>query len=343
MNEQTEIPKFKHEIFVPQEVLTHAKTCLESLGFNEVDASRVTFEPVDHYHKNTVLLKIPSETGEQKLIMKVLDKKLAWDVSETGIVLEHDTGHFVGTLLPELPSRTVAGWFSKDDDMPTLVFYHYLGEAATYIEDPEMILTITNESMNLLSRLHLKTISGKFGKSLSENDRENEQYPEGIAAEIVRYLVNDIHRDNLDPEGNIINTIYERWIPILNEPRPFCLTHKDMTMSNIMQKDGHVYTFIDWTYSRWDDPANDLAYLAFWAINFGKGDETKQHLSELIPQYQSSGLEIDKTFPFFLAFKCIEYGRFKGSQWVEAGKKILSTSNSSEAIESLTHSMKNFI
>lgn len=314
----------------------HVSRCLESVGFNRSQLELISLTPVDNYHKNVFFVKDVMAPGNDPFyVVKTLDKRIAWDVAEDGVRREHDIAFYASTMVPELQPRTIAAWFAKTDTTPATVFYNYIGETASPTMTPEQILVISQESLELLRKLHLKTISKYYGTSIDEQKRASEHYLNGLGAEKTRYLLNDIKRDLLDPTGEIQQKILEKWIPLLNKQSIFCLTHKDITLSNVLLRNEHVATFIDWTHSRWDDPAYDIAYLAFWAIKHGHADNFMTELSELEPEYIASGIDISSTFPFYLAFKCIEYGRFKGKDWVNLGKSILDTSSQSVSVNLL--------
>lgn len=309
---------------------------LGDVGVDLHKARNIDLIQVDEYHRN-VFFVIDSDSliKEPLYVIKSLDKNIAWDVAENSIRREHDIAYYASTVVPELIPRTVAAWVAKTDKAPAVILYNYLGEAATPMMDGKQIKKIVQESLILLQNIHLNTISKHYGVSLDDEKRALEKYPAGIGTEKVRYLLNDIKRDNLDPTGKIHKIILEKWIPLLDAQHTFCLTHKDITLSNILMKDGHVRAFIDWTHSRWDDPACDIAYLAFWSAKFKQLDELVMTMSETEPRYANFGIDISSVFPFYLAFKCIEYGRFKERGWVDLGAKVLNTDSLNESLDLL--------
>lgn len=307
---------------------------LKSVGIDSRKAKNIDLLQVDEYHRNVFFVIDPEAPNQEPLyVVKSLDKNVAWDVVENSVRREHDIAYYASTVVPELIPRTVAAWVAKTDMNPAVVLYNYLGEAASPMMDSNQIKKIAQESMVLLQKIHLNTLSRNYGVSLDDEKRVLERYPAGLGSEKVRYLLNDIKRDNLDPTGIIHKIISKKWIPLLDAQKIFCLTHKDITLSNILIKDGRVRTFIDWTHSRWDDPAYDIAYLAFWSVKLQGQGGIVSAISLAEPRYANSGFDIASTFPFYLAFKCIEYGRFKGRKWVDLGAKILETDSMTESLD----------
>lgn len=316
-------------------------SCLVEVGHSEEIAGSATLTRVDHYHDNCFNVTINGNDGPGlAYVLKLLDSAKAWDTRENVLRREHDVGFFAAGIVPELKPRLFAGWASATEGSPALILYSYLGEAATYIKDSEQTLEILSALLPSLVKLHTKTVSGEFGKSLNKDGRKGEQYPQGVGAEIVRFLLNDIERDRLDPTGEILGLIKDKWIPVLDKEEVFSLTHKDVTMSNVIVKDGRPISLIDWTYSRWEDPAYDLAYLAFWCITRGRGDEIRNLLNQSLSSYHEVGLYPEKTLSFFLAFKCIEYGRYIGKDWVSLGHDLLNVDSSDAAFSLMAERLK---
>jgi len=320
---------------------TKLANCLVEMGHG-IDAIRdVEIARVDHYHNNCCYVFLSKEDdSDPAYVMKILDPQKGWDVNETDIRREHNVGAFASKIVPELAPRLFAGWCSSNDNTPGIVLYSYLGEAATYVTEPEQTLEILSKLLPSLVKLHVSTSSTVFGKAIEEEERKSEKYEYGHGMEIAKGLLNDIRRENLDPDGRIESVIKEKWIPILDSEDRFSLCHNDVTMSNILVRDNTPVSLIDWTYSRWGDPSSDLAYLAFWCINRGKGEDISELYNLAFPVYNENGLHPERTLPFFLAYKCIEYGRFKGEDWVSLGQSLLSIDDSNEAISLIIEGLK---
>ncbi len=332
MSSETERPK-QEGFELEKNIQDNLDRCLAEVGHSNESISKIVVSPVDHYHRNCYYVTFQdSDESRPTYVFKTLDAKKSWDVREDMVRREHNVGIYASKKVPGLKPRLLSGWSSATETDPALVLYSYLGEAATYIEDPEETFVILSNLLPLLVDLHTSTVSPIFGKSLDENERRQEAYLNGIGTEIARFLLNDIDRDGLDPSGKITNLIKEKWIPALDKETIFSLSHKDVTMSNIIIEGEKPISLIDWTYSRWEDPAYDLAYLAFWCVKRGKGHEIMDLINSSMEKYHQVGLYPEKTLPFFLAFKCIEYGRFKGNQWVLVGQKLLETNDMNEAI-----------
>lgn len=306
---------------------------LADLGFDENQISKISLKRVDDFHKNIFIIFIPSANASSPvtLILKILDPKSDWNITSKGIRKEHDFSFYASKMVSGLESRKVAGYFKKTKNLPAIIFYDYLGQAATKIDDPQKILSIVQQSLPLLTELHLKTVSKHFGKSLNVFQRTKEDYFEGVGMEMIRLLLNDIKKDNLDPQGEISCLIEKKWLPILNAEKIFCLIHKDITLSNIIVQNGKVKAFVDWAYSGWEDPAFDLAYLLFWALKSGQQTATLDLFNSILPLYKKVGFNIETTLSFFLAFKCLEYARFKGERWLKLGRELLGASSFKEA------------
>lgn len=322
-------------------IKTKLTNCLIDVG-HDIDATRtVEIAKVDHYHNNCCYVFLgKEEDSDPTYVMKILDPQRGWDVNESDIRREHNVGAFASEIVPELAPRLFAGWCSANDGSPGVVLYSYLGEAATYVTEPEQTLEILSKLLPLLIKLHAGTSSTVFGKALMEDERKKEAYEQGHGMEIAKCLLNDIRRENLDPGGQIEMVIKDKWIPILDSEDRFSLCHNDVTMSNILVKDNTPIALIDWTYSRWGDPSSDLAYLAFWCISRGKGEDIRELYNLSFPIYNENGFHPERTLPFFLAYKCIEYGRFKGQDWVSLGQNLLSIGDSNEAISLIIESLK---
>lgn len=332
MSSEKERPK-QEGFELERNIRNKLDSCLIEVGYPMEAIAGMVIAPVDHYHRNCYYITFQDSTESRPTyVFKTLDPKKGWDVHEDMVRREHNVGVYASKKVSGLKPRLLSGWSSATETDPALVLYSYLGEAATYIEDPEETFEILSNLLPLLVDLHISTVSPNFGTSLNESERGQELYTAGNGAEIAKFLLNDIARDNLDPSGEIVNLIRSKWIPMLDQERVFSLTHKDVTLSNIIVEDGKPTSLIDWTYSRWEDPAYDLAYLAFWCVKRGKGGEIGELINDSLERYHQVGLYPEKTLPFFLAFKCIEYGRFKGNQWVLVGQKLLETNDMNEAI-----------
>lgn len=75
--------------------------------------------------------------------------------------------------------------------------------------------------------------------------------------------------------------------------------------------------------------------MAFWCIKRGKGEDIRQLLNDSMQKYHAVGLHPEDTLSFFLAFKCIEYGRFKGEPWLTLGRNLLAINDMDEAISKM--------
>jgi len=290
----------------------------------------ITLTPVDHYHRNCAVLACTHGNG--KKVIKILDSR-SFDVRKEEILRENRVGLYASKKVPSLKPREIVGLFtdSNHPDVPTVVVYDYLGRAYGEDVSTKELLKVVDVTLKKITDLHKANISPKWGYSLSEKKRAENPYD--IAIETTRYLFNDMTRDGLDPSGKIKGLIENRWHPLFRQVKFFTLCHKDVTLSNIIARPEQDITLIDWTHARWDDPTYDMAYILFWPIMRGEAHKILDKFKRYQPVYGSMGLDICSRFPFYLAHKFIEYGRFKGLKWVNIGHQLLNLSNAEEAIK----------
>lgn len=337
MSNNPENPQLsKSEIEIPEQMRDRINFGLLNLGFDEALVRQFEIKPVDDFHRNCLEICAPTnQGGEPIFIAKFLDPLLGYDVDEDSVRREHAIGQYASGVVPELKARKLSGWFGATAVSPALVLYDYLGQAATNITGVEETMSIVHDLMPIIVNLHTRTASTYFGQNLNEAQAATRTTPTGIGASITKFLLNDIRRGNMDTSGEIENLIRNRWIPLLDQLNKFSLCHQDITLSNIIIKEGRVNSLIDWTHGGWSDPTNDLSYLFFWALIRGGRQDVESLFESAKQVYSDIGLHPEATMPFYLAFKSIEYGRFKGEKWVEMGRELLKCNSAEEAFSLL--------
>jgi hypothetical protein len=285
------------------------------------DLTPVLLEPVNNYHKSTAYVYFNRKTQLPQAVVKVLNNK-NWDNQIDMIQKENQIGVYVEEKIPTIKSRKMKIYQSQDENPTGIVYYEYLGQAQTNLSNTEEIIDLSIEVFELLSLLHFTTISTVPGYSIDEVKRRKENHE--VAKLTCKYLLQDVKRENLDPDHEIERIIYEKWFPVFNQQTLFSLTHRDITLSNIIRMSNGGITFIDWTYSAWTDPTYDIANMVFWTIKTGTNKNLiMKQIIELSNLYKKKGFYIEQTFPYFLARKFIDFGRFRGKEYVEIGRKLL--------------------
>lgn len=172
--------------------------------------------------------------------------------------------------------------------------------------------------LDYLYSLHSKTLSPSFGY-IEKNNFLEPTLSFGELESI--YLRADIQRDN-------INFTYQekkalcRAIKCLDKAKSFCLCHCDVTLRNTLW-DGSEPHLIDWTYSRFAEPAHDIAHVIFWLADLGLKNQIQKELAYAFKRYQKLRLNIISRFPYYLGQRYIEFGRIKGKDYIEKGKYLL--------------------
>ena len=291
---------------------------LESCGLGNF-----SFAEVDNYHRNCFFV---FSDGKPRFVAKFLDQ--GWDINLESIWRDQEVNEYASELIG-IPKRKIFKIIEKTGPNPNVVIYDFLGFALR--EDslqPGELVERAKDVLDILKKLHTSTVSPYFGSSLKETRRAEEKVSVGAAIKL--FLLNDIERENLDPSGEAKQLIEEKWQPILDNEKVFSLTHGDVTLSNILIGESEV-ALIDWSYSRWSLPSYDLSYLLFWLLKAGEIELGERLFTEAKKVYAAEGFDIEKTCPFFLGQKTIEYGRFKGRDWVDLGKKIFKKDNFADA------------
>jgi len=175
--------------------------------------------------------------------------------------------------------------------------------------------------LDYLYDLHSKTISNSFGYSLKPKRRYTGKASIRFAEFESKYLLADIQRDNIEFNA-IERKDLMRAVNLLNNARLFCLCHSDVTLSNIIWDGSNVH-LIDWSYSHFSEPTFDIAYTIFWLLEFGFLDQAKEEIQRSFERYQLLGFNIVPRFLFYLVYKYIEFGRFKGVSYIKQGKQLL--------------------
>jgi len=278
-----------------------------------------SFALVDNYHKNCFFI---FDNDLPRFVVKVLDQ--GWDIDMKSIYRDQEVNEYASNLIG-VPRRKIVKIIEKNGPNPKVVVYDFLGLALREDSlEPAELVEYTKDVLDTLRRLHISTASRYFGSSLQETTRSEEKVNIGEAVSC--FLLNDIEKESLDTSGEAKRLVKEIWQPILDNEKVFSLTHGDVTLSNMLLV-GNGIALIDWSYSRWSMPSYDLSYLLFWLLKAGEKELSIRLFADAKKVYASEGFDIEKTCPFFLGQKAIEYGRFKGRDWVDLGKKIFKKNN----------------
>jgi len=283
---------------------------------------KIWLEKVSDYHCFTRIAKVRFiDKTEKKFIVKILGQgERKADKSVKDIIYE------IAVLkkIKRLGFSTRDYLFVQDNiNNPVKVAF----SVSTYLEgvplsDIPLYTTIKliPKVLDIIYSLHSKTVSNYFGY-LSRRTGSQKERKYSFAEFESRYLLADIERENI-----ILNRQEKkdlmRAINSLNEANLFCLCHCDVTLSNIIWNDPKIY-LIDWTYSHFTEPAFDLAYIIFWMLDFGFLEEAKNEIRRSFERYHLLGFDIVPRFLFYLAYKCFEFGRFQGIDYVKKGKQLL--------------------
>jgi len=283
----------------------------------------VLIEKVPDHHPFTRILKVCFPDGrEERFVAKILksergtaDKSVSDILHEIAIQRELKKLGFAVReyLLFETTRDNPIGF-------PFSIATHLKGNSLN-IMPLQTASFVIPKILDYLYDLHSKTISNSFGYSLEPKGRYTKKASIRFAEFESKYLLADVQLDNIE-----FNTIERkdlmRAINFLNNARLFCLCHCDVTLSNIIWDGSNVH-LIDWSYSHFSEPTFDIAYTIFWLLEFGFLDQAREEIQRSFERYQLLGFTIVPRFLFYLAYKYIEFGRFKGVSYIKQGKQLL--------------------
>lgn len=282
----------------------------------------ISINKVPDRHPSTRILNIQFIDGkEERFVIKILrSKQEEGDKSVSDVIHEivvqrklRRLGFTTKTYLLLETSTSAIG-------VPFAVSSYLPGSSLNIIPRQKMSILIP-KILDYLYRLHSKTISSSFGYSLNPEEQYTTKGSIQFGDFESSYLLADIKRDNLKFNSQEMSNLMQA-INSLNRARIFCLCHCDVTLSNIIW-DGSSVHLIDWSYSHFSEPAFDIAYTIFWLLELGFLEQAKEEIQKAFKRYQLLGFNIVPRFLFYLAYKYIEFGRFKGVGYINQGKQLL--------------------
>jgi hypothetical protein len=183
---------------------------------------------------------------------------------------------------------------------------------------PDRVVELAKRLLDLVSGLHFKTVNRSFGYL---RDIHKKSVDTGFGIFCTKYLLADIQRDGI-PVNKSVKKGLDKAIAYLDQIKLFCLCHCDITLRNTLL-DGGAIVLIDWASARWSHPAQDLAHILFWLLEYGRLETVESQYWRVSREYLSLGFELEYTLPYFLAERYIEYGRLKGGWYIQKGLRIL--------------------
>jgi len=299
------------------------KKMIEYFLEDKRDIRTVLIEKVADHHPFTRILKVCFPDGrEEKFVAKILkSEKGTEDKSVSDILHEITVQREIKKLGFAVREYLLFETTRNNPIGSPFSVATYLKGNSLNTMPPQTVSFVIPKVLDYLYDLHSKTISNFFGYFLEPKGRYTRKASVRFAEFESKYLLADIQRDNIE-----FNTIERkdlmRAINFLNKARLFCLCHCDVTLSNIIWDGSNVH-LIDWSYSHFSEPTFDIAYTIFWLLEFGFLDQARKEIQEAFERYQLLGFNIVPRFLFYLAYKYIEFGRFKGVSYTKQGKELL--------------------
>lgn len=300
-------------------------------GKEEIEG--ISLEKAPEYHPFTRILVITSTNGrKERAVIKVFETEQVFSDKTLPDILNEIA---VQQILKRMGFKTreyllLQSSSDNPSGVPFVISSYIEGETLNMLSGEEVAL-LTPKMLDYLYRLHSQTISDFFGylegrKRGSFGEFESE------------YLLADIKRDSLIFNSQEMADLAQA-IQSLNEANVFCLCHCDATLSNIIWNGSNIH-LIDWSYSHFSEPAYDLAYIIFWLLEFGYIQEARKEIIKFFERYKAIGFDIVPRFLFYLAQKCIEFGRVKGEViYIERGKQLareVPTNSLGDLLQSIT-------
>jgi len=292
------------------------------------DIKSILLSGVPDYHPFTKILQVHFSDGrEEKFVIKILKDKYLKDKQWNSDKSIKDILHEIAIQqkLNKL-GFTIRKYlfFETTNDNPIgfpFAVVTYLEGGSLNTMSPQTVSFVLPKVLDYLYDLHSKTISRSFGYLLEPERRYVGETDVRFSEFESKYLLADIQRDNIEFNATDRKNL-TRAINFLNDTQLFCLCHCDITLSNIVW-DGSNIHLIDWTYSHFTDPTFDIAYTIFWLLKFGFFDQVRKEIQRSFERYKLLGFNIIPRFLFYLAYKYIEFGRFKGINYIKQGKRLL--------------------
>lgn len=293
-----------------------------------IPPQQIFVEPVNHYHIYCAKLLVKNTTNTKTYYIKSLDNNY-FDNSDKKCLYDICINDHVSSLDSRIKARKVVLHIPTNENYFGLMLYEDLGSALTYISDKPKLMSVCDNILALIADIHFKTLSSSYGKKLLSTTSTTKNH----AFLATNLLFRDLIREDPNKYQPTIDFIKEKYFPIFNNQKAFCLIHGDITMSNIIQCPDNTYTLIDWTNSLWLDPSYDIANIVFWELIFNLKDRALFQLNKLLSAYKVKGFNIEDTFCFYLARRFIDQGRFTDKKYIDIGIQILKANSISEAFD----------
>lgn len=281
------------------------------------------------------LLEVPKSSSVRVLQLQNIDGHI-----ETYVIKDHSIGGFreyEKWLENEITAQTVLtrlGLRAKrfvvvEVDLPEgskrLAVSDYIPGEILEEMGKKTLLQASLQLCVYLFRLHSNTLSTTYGFL----DRQVQVSSVGEAE--TEFLRADLARDGISLGLEAYRGL-EKAKEALDQLRRFCFCHCDVTLRNSLWSNGQVH-LIDWTIARFTHPAYDLAHVLFWLAEEGFREVAEEEYKRAESRYQALGFSLAETLPFYLGQRYIEFGRIKGERYIEQGREILASINSSRNVE----------